>query len=248
MFFGFRNVTSSVLAGSVERLFVGGQLSVGSLTQVAFATRLKNVIKPTLLAGRTPFVSFKPKPTEVLAGAWDRYFESAAQVLPNGTFVTVWHEPENDMPGETYIGVYLRAYARLKLINPRLRVGPVNMAYQWEPHRTSTATPSVWATDKKDFHGVDIYSSLSTHPTYSIPQKSSWPRWSAMAGDPKLWIVVERGIHQTVSQSAVLDKDISYLTSVEAMGLMYWNSGGAPDGSTYLLGQPALDLWNLKAK
>lgn len=252
MRFGWHDTTQSSITASktllgpgIDRVFVGGALSVSSLSQVQLANKLKHVTDPVVAAKLTPFVSFKPNPVEVKAGKWDQHFETAARSLPTGCYLTVWHEPENDMPAATFVAVYERAYARMKAANPTLRMGPVNMAYQWQPNRSATAQPWAWATTAKDFHGIDIYTSVSSGATLSIPQKSSWPRWTPVAGPASGWLVVERGIHQTVSQATVLDKDISYLRAVGAHGLMYWNSGGATDSSNYLLNNQALAVWRV---
>src|SRR5882762_3949241 len=124
MKFGWHDTTQSSIAASksllgpgIDRVFVGGALSVASMSPVTFATKLKHVVDPVSAAGLTPFVSFKPNPVEVKAGKWDQHFETGARSLPTGCYVTVWHEPENDMPAATYVAVYERAYARMKAVN-----------------------------------------------------------------------------------------------------------------------------------
>jgi hypothetical protein len=74
--------------------------------------------------------------------------------------MTVWHEPENDMPGNRFAALTRRAYDDLKTVRPDVEYWTVAMAYQWETNsRGNTGTPAGWvdAARHVDAVGIDIY-------------------------------------------------------------------------------------------
>lgn len=183
-------------------------------------------------------------------------------------FLSVWHEPENDTmgaPGSNYllraqnfVKVHTRAYQVVKAAaGDAVRMGPCHLVYKWAPGSPETATdPNVAAAWKvpsgaRDFIAGDSYTSnwSWTSSGTGLRVKTDFQRWLRIVVDDDLEQVVlaERGISSTCAgavpspeqvQADILRDDAAYLQELGAYALLYWNSGGATDDSSYLLGAP----------
>lgn len=179
--------------------------------------------------GVTGFISIKPDPVLAANGELDEEFHTFGKSCPDGTHITVWHEPENDDPLQDgkFIRVMQRAYQGLKAGNRNLQVGYVGMAYQWEPGHDSTADPAMWTPVKEvvDFCGVDVYS----HKWYADTTLYDHPgmvRWMTHFGDHPVKMVVERGVSQyaTNGRVASIKKDLEFCEANGIDGYLYWNA------------------------
>lgn len=230
--------------------------------------RLDRAALPVVTAGMIPFLSFKPDVTATLAADLDQHFAAAArwvEGLGRPVYLTVWHEPENDLlaaakgdyrgRAKNFVAVFTRAYQVMKQIAAaQLCMGPVYMAYQWRAAGVATANSVAldWRVPdgSRDFTGVDSYTSnWSWAGGATLERKADFQRWmTALNVAPSEVLLVERGItgnapaagpDPAAAQAATLRADYDYLARLGAHGLMVWNSGGASDDSSYLLTEPA---------
>jgi len=183
-------------------------------------------------------------------------------------YFTVWHEPENDAMGapssnyllraQNFVKVHTRAYQVVKTAaGDAVRMGPCHLVYKWAPGSPETATdPNVAAAwkvpaDARDFIAGDSYTSnwSWTSSGTGLRTKTDFQRWLKLlvCDDLHQVIVAERGVSSTRAgstpspeqvQADILRDDAAYLQELGAYALLYWNSGGATDNSSYLLGAP----------
>ncbi|WP_433064971.1 hypothetical protein [Dactylosporangium sp. CS-033363] len=127
-----------------------------------------------LLQGGKLWYSFKTSctPPGVAAGLCDGEIATIAAAMPPGSYLTYFHEPEDDMTGVQFVAAFTRVYLLAKLTNPAVSVVPVYMSYQWRPGSTKVTNngtggdrevqdwivPSTYA----DAYGFDLYWQAST--------------------------------------------------------------------------------------
>ncbi|WP_433223116.1 hypothetical protein ACQP00_25275 [Dactylosporangium sp. CS-047395] len=127
-----------------------------------------------LVQGGTLWYSFKTSctPAGVAAGLCDGEIATIAAAMPSGSYLTYFHEPEDDMTGVQFVAAFTRVYVLAKLTNPAVKVVPVYMSYQWRPGSTKVTNngtggdrevqdwivPSGYA----DAYGFDLYWQAST--------------------------------------------------------------------------------------
>ena len=113
------------------------------------------------------------------SGRYDAQIVAAVKDLPADTCVTMNHEPENDVPGPTWVAMFRRFYTVAKAANPSIRIGPAHLTYGWRNgkvgaagNNTGTQTPEQWDVGDayRDFTAADTYSvrgqSLETDPQF----------------------------------------------------------------------------------
>lgn len=228
--------------GSVVRVFPNGQPFFKTDTPASVVQDVQNACAPIYSAGQTPFFSVKPNPGDLLGGFLDEHLDAIAQWAegqPRKPYMTVWHEPENDMSGGQFQQVY--GYAA-NLLRPSVLMGPVNMAYQWQEGVSGLKVTNVadWVipSSQKDFHGADFY----THTGYStgkLTDHKAWNRWRTAVGDDSLIFIVERGMDGG-DQAAILAYDIAVLETMGAYGYLVWDVNA--NGHPYVLSGDALSV------
>jgi hypothetical protein len=124
--------------------------------------------------GATLWYSFKTSctPVAVALGSCDGEIQAIAAAMPTGSYLTYFHEPEDDMTGVQFVAAFVRAYQTAKAVNPGLTVVPVHMSYQWRPG-SSKVTNNGTGGDREiqdwivptayaDAYGFDLYWQAST--------------------------------------------------------------------------------------
>lgn len=200
-------------------------------------------------AGITPIVSVKLDPDRLIDGDYTTDLATYARYLADQpeTWLIYWHEPENDMDGETF-SVAFKAFRDTVKAAAVVPVGYSAMAYQWRRDMTSTAMPEEWHVDA-DFYAVDVY----THSNLTYREDEGFRRWwrevaaNRPAGRP--WAITERGFKGFVRGALATDslrrrtierewRDID----VEAdppLGYVWWNTPGAEGDDSIPLGPKA---------
>ena len=255
------------------RVFPDGQpCSATKVSPDKLVALIEAKAKTVRAAGMVPFPSFKPNVPDTLSGRFDEHFRAVGQwclAQPAGVYLTVWHEWENDLMGapptdmlaraRNFTAVYTRAAQLIKgVAGDRVKMGPVNMAYQWRRGTPSTADGLVAEAGRTpaeltDWCGLDIYTSnWSWNAGRAVADKADFARWRTWLGDDAKILLVERGItsnagaadktqtalgrlDDATAQAQILAADYVFLASIGAHGMMYWNSGGATDTSVFML-------------
>ena len=186
-------------------------------------------------AGVVTFLSVKPSFTAV--GSDDARIASLARSLSPGSYLTAWHEPENDMSAGQYVAMFRNFYLVAKAANPAVKVGNVYMTYQWGVGRR-VGTPDDWwvGANSTDFLATDTYMDTwqadpagNPRPLSADPDHLRWHSWAAGKGKPLL--LTESGVGQGFSDA----QRAAYYTAAEvwlrAQGyrmLLPWNGAGTP--------------------
>ena len=149
--------------------------------------------------GAILWYSFKTSctPTAVAAGTCDSEIQAIAGAMPSGSYLTYFHEPEDDMTGVQFVAAFTRVHVVAKAVNPFLKVVPVHMSYQWRPGSTKVTNngtggdreiqdwivPAAYA----DAYGFDLYWQASTRGSepddpVSVGSDPRMLRWYAAFG------------------------------------------------------------------
>lgn len=210
---------------TVRRSFVPGIVPDVSRTQAA----------GDQAAGITTFLSVKPSWKKV--GSDDDAIASLARSLPAGSYLTAWHEPENDMSASAYVAMFRNFYQVAKAANPSIYVGNVYMSYQWGPGH-NVSDPDAWwvGSDYTDFLGTDTYMDTwqrdrngNPVPVQDAPDHQRWHAWASTKGKPLL--VPELGVGQGFSDAQRAEYLRSSLAWMQANGyrmVLLWNGAGTP--------------------
>lgn len=186
--------------------------------------------------GITSFLSVKPPNGDVqgvIQGHYDARITVLCASMPAGSYLTMYHEPENDMPGQTFSAMFTRFHSVCKAANSKIFVGYVSMAYQWRPGSPTTATPDDWwmGATNTDFLGTDTYipkwnrqSSLATDPEFA-----RWYQWASAKNVPL--VIPEFGVEGSetggmddATRGAVIKASLDYLhASTRIEMVLYWN-------------------------
>ena len=83
-------------------------------------------------AGRHPLDLFKTTctPAGVAAGLCDTEIQTVAAAMPAGSYLTYFHEPEDDTTGTQFVAAFIRVYQKAKQTNGFNKAVPVHMSYQ----------------------------------------------------------------------------------------------------------------------
>lgn len=225
---------------TLTREFIAGPMKAQSLV-----AKVERACRPSWSAGMIPMVSFKPEPGDVHAGLWTRYLAELGRFLAeNGTptVVIVYHEPEDNMAGETFAAMFNRCRLDLKNAHAGLAVGYSAMAYQWRPSSRpqSTTDAAPWQRVEADVYGIDVYSG-NTWPTETIlPEHPGFIRWYDHMIRPypgRKWTVTERGFKgDPVTRAAAIAREAAWLVGQPLCeGYVYWNSPGTERDDMWLL-------------
>jgi hypothetical protein len=198
--------------------------------------------------GNVSFLSVKP-PTiaGVAAGTYDAAIESLAKSMPAGSYFTMFHEPEDNMDGKTFVTMFRHFYTVAKKANVSLSIGYVAMSYQWRPGSPSTATPDDWwpGDAYTDWLGVDAYVSGWEKTAYSLdvdPQFQRWYSWAKPKGKPL--ILPEWGIEAESTggftdkvRADAMKKSMEWVATRPEIRLVLWWNGtsSTPGGQDHTL-------------
>lgn len=186
--------------------------------------------------GLVSFLSVKPPGGDhagVAAGKYDAAIKSLAQSMPVGTYLTMNHEPENDMTGPEFVAMFQRFYSVAKSANPNISIGYIAMGYQWRPGSLSTATPDDWwpGSHSTDWLGCDTYMSGwrgAALPLGEDPHFQRWYQW-ALTKDKSL-IIPEYGVEAApIGFSDIVRADVNRRsldwawTQPRIRMVLYWN-------------------------
>jgi hypothetical protein len=149
------------------------------------------------------------------------------------TYLTMYHEPENDMTGSQFVTMFKHFYKVVKAANPNIKVGTVHMSYHWRPGATATANPTDWwvGSAYTDFIGVDDYNdATTTKRSYAgdDPAFQRWYTWAASKGKPLA--VVEFGRLEDPNDVGARAEDLldteEWLRSHGFFMFLYWQAIG----------------------
>ena len=215
--------------------------------------------------GNVSFLSVKPPNDDVqgvISGNYDAKITSLAKSMPNGSYLTMYHEPENDMDGATFVKMFRHFYAAAKAANPNVLVGYVAMDYQWREGAASTKNPDDWwiGADATDYLAIDAYI-RDWKPIVDLSQQADfqrWYKWALPKGKPLLITEYSIVLSQKIPDSRRADlvrKSLDYVWGQQAIRMvLWWNEVGNSEGVFQLSpttsarnGSPlALSAWNEK--
>jgi hypothetical protein len=216
--------------------FMSMNQAVGPLrVRRSFSTGLPTNIEQTEAAGDhaagiTNFFSVKANPAEVAAGKHDAEIAALARSMYDGDYLTMYHEPENDMNGPTYVAMFRQFYRAAKAARPGLYVGNIYMSYQWAAGKPSTANPDSWwvGAGSTDFLAIDSYwQAWRGAQPLSLgqdPWQLRWHNWASTKGKPLL--VTENGIDASMpdaARAAYIAGSEGWLRSHGYQMWLYWN-------------------------
>lgn len=192
--------------------------------------------------GPVPFYSLKPPNGDVAgftAGNYTTAYQSVVEGLPYGSHLAVYHEPEDDLTGSTFLSLTQRAYDDAKAVRPDVTFWYVAMAYQWETNsKGNVGSVAGWldAAEYVDAVGIDVYAPSTDFKPMS--QDGGFARWfneiAAASGTP--WGVSERGVSGHAGETAradILAADWSFLCRNGGQMLLLWDADW--DGYPYKL-------------
>ncbi|MBA2558474.1 MAG: hypothetical protein H0V07_01060, partial [Propionibacteriales bacterium] len=196
------------------------------------------------------------------AGRYDATITSAVQSLPAGTRCTMNHEPENDVPGSTWVSMFRRFYTVAKAANPLLRIGTAHLTYGWRNgavggcgNNTGTQPPEQWDVGDayRDFSAADTYS-VRGQALQDDPQFRAWFDFFNRVSSKPLGIAEygQYAVPPGGSRDPALEAKRASLISQDAAWLaqqprfrgmwMVWNGSGA-QGNWKLQDQASIDAW-----
>jgi hypothetical protein len=217
-----------------NRLIGGGKLSYSR----DFDDKIPDVGREAWRKVPSPdhFYSMKPPGGDIngfLAGRYDGALKAVIRVLPAGTKVTMYHEPEDNMSGQTFAALLGHFRTVVKSVRPELSVWYVAMAYQWQTNsKGHVATNQGWidAAKTADAVGVDVYARAGYFK--SLADDAGFTRWWNEIKVPSGkadWGVIERGISNEnggAARAKILDDDWAFAKSHGLRTFLYWDSGG----------------------
>jgi hypothetical protein len=189
------------------------------------------------LPGPLPAYSLKPPNGDHSGFARGRYsaaYRAVVSALPQGAFLAVWHEPEDDLTGDAFLALTDRAYADAKAVRPDVLFIYAAMAYQWRIRGPHTGSPAGWLEAAKlvDLATIDVYASRRNFTPMAAD--TGFRRWCdeivVPSGTP--WGVTERGISDHAGQQARADmllRDWQHARGAGARVFLYfdadWDNG-----------------------
>lgn len=204
--------------------------------------------------------------TGLAAGKYDDQIIAAVSSLPARTRCTMNHEPENDVPGRTFVKMFQRFYTVAKKANPRLRVGPTHLTYGWRNgvvgnsgNNTGTQAPEEWDVGDayRDFTAADTYS-VRGQALKDDPQFRAWFDFFNRVSNKRLCIAEygQYAVPPGGSRDPVLEAKRARLIAEDAAWLsnqpkftgmwLVWNGSGA-QGNWKLQDKASIDAWRAVA-
>jgi hypothetical protein len=194
--------------------------------------------------GGVLWYSFKTSctPTAVAAGSCDTEIQNIAAAMPANSYLTYFHEPEDDMTGVQFVAAFQRAYTVAKAANSTLNVIPIYMSYQWRTGSTRVTANGTggdyeiqdWIVPAgyADAYGLDLYWQASTRGSepddpYSIGSDPRMIRWyNSFSGLGKPLTLPEWGIDDDqgtrASRGPAIRASRTWLTSHNFRIVAYW--------------------------
>ena len=182
------------------------------------------------------FLSVKPPSIDGVAkGEYDAAIRSLAASFPTDhtTYLTMFHEPENDMSGPTFVKLFQHFYQVAKGANSHIKIGYVAMSYQWRPGSKTTKNPDDWwvGASYTDFLGVDDYNEATTSGRTNAgndPAFQRWYDWAKTKGKPLG--VIEFGRLENPNDGNARKSDLlateTYLRDKGFFMFLYWDATG----------------------
>lgn len=215
-----------------------------------------------LKVGRRAHTSIKPPGTwgRVAGGAhdaWLRQMLRGLKRLDTPVFLTIHHEPENDvtasggMQPRHWVRMQERAIAKAAAIAPKVMIAPVLMQWTFEPR--SGRDPADWMVPSAKVFGFDVYNSWS--PTNG----KAWTSFADKVDRILPWtngrplVVGEYGCREDPDhpERAVrwMRRAFRYARDHGVVSMSYFNSRqNSPDGSWELDGRRAETFRELLAR
>jgi hypothetical protein len=195
-------------------------------------------------SGHTAVWSFKPAPARVFDGTWKqpvqqlaRYLYAYRDVCP--TIVTIWHEPENDIPRwfatpEEFVTMFNTVHVWLTAIHPDLITCHAAMAYAYRDSGLMDDTQAArWRTLAR-LNSIDAYSGRSFPLTTILPELSGYARWRRKVDRYSAqWGVTERGWTcppiGSADRARTIAREFRWLTHQARPPQLYliWGSSGS---------------------
>ncbi|MFB9443511.1 hypothetical protein Dvina_41095 [Dactylosporangium vinaceum] len=166
--------SGNTCAGFLDERTHLGPLAVRRVFTANGSPPTADAVNCQLLQGAILWYSFKTSctPTAVATGACDGEIQAVAAAMPSGSYLTYFHEPEDDMTGVQFVAAFTRVYQVAKLANAAVSVVPVYMSYQWRPGSTKVTNNGTggdrevqdWIVPPAyaDAYGFDLYWQAST--------------------------------------------------------------------------------------
>jgi hypothetical protein len=182
------------------------------------------------------FYSVKPPADNIngfIVGRYDDALRAVIRALPAGTKVTMYHEPEDNMSGQTFAALLGHFRTVVKSVRPEIPVWYVAMAYQWRTNsKGHVGTNQGWidAAKTADAVGVDVYAPARYFK--SLADDAGFTRWWNEIKVPSGkadWGIIERGISNENGAAArvkILDNDWAFAKSHGLRIFLYWDTGG----------------------
>ena len=204
--------------------------------------------------------------TGLAAGKYDNQIIAAVRSLPAGTRCTMNHEPENDVPGRTFVSMFRRFYTVAKKANPQVRVGTAHLTYGWRNgvvgnsgNNTGTQAPEEWDVGDayRDFTAADTYS-VGGQALQDDPQFRAWFDFFNRVSNKPLGIAEygQYAVPPGGSRDPVLEAKRARLIAEDAAWLsgqakftgmwLLWNGSGA-QGNWKLQDRASIDAWRAVA-
>ncbi len=213
-----------------------GPYFLSDVAPAKFLDKLTKLCGPAWAAGLTPLWTWKPTAADVAAGVWDMPVKRVRDYhLAMGvhSIAYPWHEPEDNMTGKDFIGIFNRIYPLLSA-PPWIMCGYTAMAYQWRPGSPTTANPKDWTPYQTDFYGVDVYSGQGFSSTATLANHPGFQRWhDTIVKGP--FMVCERGFTGT-GRADTMAAECEYLGKADTpvIGYQMWNAPGTNNPTGWL--------------
>lgn len=151
-----------------------GPLRVRRSYDPGFNTNFMSGVAAIDVGKRASWLSVKPGIAATANGSMDSAITTFANSIPtNHPLMLTWqHEPENDgVAATTWVTGFRRFYSIVKNIRPNVLIGPVLMAWTFNPG--SGRNPQDWNVGGAncDFYGVDEYND------YHFPAAGNGNKW-----------------------------------------------------------------------
>jgi hypothetical protein len=202
----------------------------------------------------------------VVAGRYDAQIRAAVIPLPERTRVTMNHEPENDVPGPTWVAMFRHFYTVAKQANPSVQIGPAHLTYGWRNgvvggcgNNAGTQSPDAWDVGDayRDFSAADTYSvrgqALETDPQFRawfdyFSRVSTKPLGIAEYGQYAVPPGGQRSSTLEAKRAQLIAQDAVWLDSQPQFSGMWmaWNGSGA-QGNWELQDQGSIAAWRTVA-
>lgn len=225
--------------------------------------KINNAAGPAWAAGLAPLVTVKFNVAATMAGQFDQQLATIKANLATKPFTILypWHEPEDDMPGRTFVPYFDYVYSRLHDDkgtggNPQTGVGATKrwwvgwaaMSYAWRPNKGSddmwVGDPSEWQVAATDFVSCHVYSGRSWPSSWILPEHLPFLRWKREVCDVRTdtggdFAVTERGFKDAdnMQRAGNIERERDWLVNSGAQCKLYqyWDTVGTEGDSGWLL-------------